>query len=265
MEDTLPDLDERLSRAEDLARQAGALLLEGFGRAHAIQHKGTDRDLVTAYDLHAEKLLVEGIRQTFPGDTIVGEETGRSGHGEAAWLIDPLDGTTNFAHGLPLFSVSIAFMHAGVPQCGVVYTPVGGDIFTVSLGGGAWLNGGRISVSAVDSVSESLLVTGFPYDLNENPDNNLDEFSVMSHHAHGVRRLGSAALDLAYVAAGQLDGFWELRLEPWDVAAGMLLVKEAGGMISRLDGRPDVLDPPVSILATNGRIHAEMLRLLDRS
>lgn len=254
-------MEDRLAFALDLARQAGALLREGYGRAMQVEHK-SEIDLVTEHDLRSERLLIEAIRDAYPGEGIVSEEAGSEGTAARAWYLDPLDGTTNFAHGFPVFAVSIAYAEGSDIRLGVVYDPLREEAFHATAGGGAWLNGQRLRVSAVDRLERSLLATGFPYDLRTNPDNNLNHFAAFSMRVQAVRRLGSAALDLAYVAAGRLDGFWELRLNAWDVAAGALLVREAGGVVTDLLGNPDVLATPTSVVASNGRIHEAMLEVL---
>jgi myo-inositol-1(or 4)-monophosphatase len=256
-------IEERLRFAEELALQAGDLLRRGLGAMLEVGHKGAV-DLVTEYDVQSEQLMVEAIRRAYPRDSILAEEGGESGAGELQWLLDPLDGTTNYAHGLPIFSVSIALARDGEILLGVVYDPTRGELFAASAGGGAWLDGRRLRVSSHDRLNDSLLVTGFPYDIRTNPDNNLDRFAALSLLTRGVRRLGSAALDLAYVAAGRFDGYWEARLSPWDWAAGILLVREAGGTVSRIDGGQDLFREPSSILASNGLIHAELKEALAK-
>jgi myo-inositol-1(or 4)-monophosphatase len=255
------NLQIRLEFAIEQARRAGALLRQGFGRVDQIDRKGAI-DLITQYDLESEKLLVEAIHETFPDDAILAEEEGELGEGTARWLIDPLDGTTNFTHGLPIFTISIAWAHDLNPLLGVVYDPMQDELFHALRSGGAWLNGRRLSVSRESNLEDSLLVTGFPYDIRTNPENNLDHYAAFALRTRGVRRLGAASLDLAYVAAGRFDGYWEMRLWPWDWAAGMLLVQEAGGKITRTDGAPDVFAQPTSMLATNGLIHAAMVQIL---
>ena len=256
-------IDHRLGFAVELARKAGDLVRQGYGQTIQANHKGT-LDLVTEYDVRSERLVTEAIRQAFPEDAILAEESGQSGTGDLRWLIDPLDGTTNFAHGLPIFCVSIAYARGNEPLLGVIFDPTRDELFQTSAGGGAWLNGRRLHVSKETSLSESLLVTGFPYDIRTNADNNLDHFAAFAMRSRAVRRLGSAALDLAYVAAGRFEGHWELRLSPWDFAAGILLVREAGGTVTRADGGPDVFAEPTSLLATNGSVHQEMLSVLNR-
>ena len=248
--------------AVDAARAAGRLLREALSGAHRIAYKGTPTNLVTEMDQRAEALILDRLRAAFPDDAILAEETGAAGgRSGRRWLVDPLDGTTNYAHGLPIFGVSIALESAGERVLGVVYDPTRDEMFVGERRGGASLNGAAIHVSAAATVDESLLVTGFPYNIRETPDTNLTEYAGFSVRARAVRRLGSAVLDLAYVACGRFDGFWELRLGAWDVAAGAVLVAEAGGRVTGLDGAPLDLDAP-TLLASNGRIHDEMLATL---
>ena len=255
-------MKERLQLAVDLARQAGALLRQGFGHAHPINRKGSI-DLVTDFDLRSERLIVDGIHGAFPKDAILAEEGGEMMAGEICWLVDPLDGTTNFAHGLPIFSISIACVQHDEAVLGVVYDPLRDELFRASLGEGAWLNDQPIRVSATGRLEDSLLVTGFPYDIGTNPNNNLDHYSVLTVRSRGVRRLGSAAIDLAYVGAGRLDGYWELRLNPWDWAAGALIAAEAGGTVTDFGGSPHRPFDTESIAASNGLIHGALLEALQ--
>ena len=254
--------EDRLTIATDLARQAGALLREGYDQVTEVNYKG-EIDLITEFDLRSEQLLVKGIQRAFPNDAILAEENGLVGEGEHCWFIDPLDGTTNFAHGIPIFVISLAFAQGSQPLLGVIYDPMRDELFHATLDGGAWLNGRRLHVSTATTLNESLLATGFPYDMRTNPDNNLDHFAKLILQSRGVRRLGAAALDLAYVASGRFDGYWEMRLWPWDWGAGLLMVKEAGGLVTRIDGGEEVFTEPTSILATNGHIHDEMLDFLN--
>ena len=256
-------MQDRLQLAVELARRAGGLLLDGYGRATQVRHKGAV-DLVTEYDLKAEQLLVEGIRSVYPADAILSEEGGGQEGEGVRWLVDPLDGTTNFAHGLPIFSVSIACVRAKELLLGVIYDPTREELFHTLAGVGAFLNEAPIRVSAAATLDESLLVTGFPYDIRTNPDNNLSYFNALAVRARAVRRLGSAALDLAYVAAGRFDGYWELRLNPWDWAAGVLLVREAGGRATTFAEDEKVLDGDPTLVATNGRIHEQLITALTR-
>jgi len=248
--------------AESIARKAGALLMERFSRSHRIDYKG-EIDLVTEADRMSEELLITEIGRRFPDHDILSEETVATEKGShCRWVIDPLDGTTNYAHGFPLFCVSIAFEKDGRIVTGVVYNPVSDELFAAGRGEGAFCNGSRITVSGTTKIAESLLATGFPYDIRTSPENNINYFSEMILRARGIRRAGSAALDLAYTAAGRFDGFWELKLHPWDTAAGWLLVREAGGTVTDISGGSFRLDAP-GIVASNGRVHDQMIRILS--
>jgi myo-inositol-1(or 4)-monophosphatase len=254
-----------LDFAIQTARDAGRVLAERFGRASlAVTRKG-DIDLVTESDLAAERLIVERIRSYYPRHAILAEEAGEVAHdgGPSAykWIIDPLDGTTNYAHGYPCFCVSIALEYGGEIVVGVVYDPTRDELFAAERGAGATLNGRTIRVSDVAELNAALLCTGFPYDVRGRSQF-ARHFSNFIMHAQAVRRDGAAALDLAYVAAGRFEGFWEEGLRPWDVAAGRLLVEEAGGRVSRYDGSHfDTYHPP--ILASNGLVHDDMMRVLQ--
>jgi myo-inositol-1(or 4)-monophosphatase len=228
----------------------------------AVRHKG-ETNLVTEVDLASEELIVSRIRRAFPDHAILAEEAQpvRPSGRAPTWIIDPLDGTTNYAHGYPAFSVSIGLEVDGALELGVVYNPNLEELFEAQRGKGAQLNGAPIRVSSTSSLSESLLATGFPYDIRTTNVTNLDNFAAFSLQARGVRRAGSAALDLCYVAAGRFDGFWELKLSPWDCAAGYLMVREAGGMVTNLKGEPGSIYEPES-LASNGCIHRQMIAVL---
>ena len=248
--------------AVDAARAAGQLLHREHPRTRQVSFKGTSTNLVTEMDGRAEALVVDALLKQFPDDGILGEEGGaRPGRSGRRWVIDPLDGTTNYTHGLPVYSVGIGLERAGVVELGVVYDPTRDEMFVGERGAGAWLNDTRLSVSATPTLDVSLLTTGFPYDARTNPDNNLKEYATFAVRARAVRRLGSALIDLAYVAAGRFDGFWELTLGPWDVAAGGILVEEAGGRVSDLRGGPLDINAP-RLVASNGRIHDEILAVL---
>jgi myo-inositol-1(or 4)-monophosphatase len=248
-------MNPTLDQVEDLARRAGEILRSGFGQNHQVDFKG-ELDLVTEMDRRSEAFLIEQIHRRHPGHSVVAEESGlRVGDPALRWYIDPLDGTINYTHGVPIFTVSIAFARAGQLALGVVYDPMQDECFSAELGRGARLNGRTIQVSKSINLSESLLVTGFSSDIRTNPANNLDHYRYFSTRSRGVRRLGSAALDLSYVAAGRLDGYWELRINDWDVAAGSLLVQEAGGVVSDLQGEARLLGPGQSILASNPHLH----------
>jgi myo-inositol-1(or 4)-monophosphatase len=261
------------------ASEAGALLREGLaaraadgelpqfplGRHQRALAKSSDIDLVTEYDRRAEECIVKRLRAAFPGDVVVAEESGMSapssGAAAARWLIDPLDGTTNYAHGLPLFCVSIAREVRGSVEIGVVEAPALGLTFAARRGDGATLNGARMHVSDTDSLARSMLATGFPYDRHTSPDSNFEQFVAFQRRAQAVRRLGAAALDLALVAHGTYDGYWEMKLKPWDLAAGALLVEEAGGRVTGWRGEPLAVDRGAAV-ASNGRIHDELLAVL---
>jgi myo-inositol-1(or 4)-monophosphatase len=247
---------------ESIAREAGALLHEKFKQRIGFTYKG-DADLVTEADKASEKLITDRIRKEFPGHDLFGEEGTRTNHGsDYRWYIDPLDGTTNFAHGFPVFCVSLGLTFKGERIAGVVYDPTRDELFAAERGSGTYLNGTRVSVSKVNSLKESLTGTGFPsHKRHKNP--NIYFYHVITLRSHGVRRAGSAALDLACVASGRLDGFWELNLNPWDTAAGALLVEEAGGKITRFDGSEWLLDS-TETLATNGIVHQEMVDVMHQ-
>ncbi|HNZ65039.1 MAG TPA: inositol monophosphatase family protein [Smithella sp.] len=244
----------------DLARNAGALLKKKFNKTHKIQFKG-DINLVTEADKMSENLIIKSIRRAFPDHGILSEESPAvAGSGKIRWIVDPLDGTTNYAHGYPVFCVSIALENDGNVVLGVIYDPMREELFSTVRGKGVYLNGKKLSVSSIRDISRSLLATGFPYDIRESRENNLDYFSRMAVNVQAIRRAGAAALDLAYLAAGRFDGFWELKLKPWDTAAGCLMVEEAGGSVSDLAGKPWNISSP-SVLASNGFIHKKMIRI----
>lgn len=259
-----PTLNELVS----LARSAGEILRQGFARRPGfenplqIDYKGVI-DLVTEVDHRSEAYLLAEIQNRYPDHYIVSEESGENRGNECCrWYIDPLDGTVNYAHGIPIFTVSIAYSQGDMLQLGVVYDPIQDECFSAERGAGALLNGNPIRVSQAGDLNHSLLVTGFPYDIRTNPQNNLDNYARFSLRTHGVRRLGSAALDLCYVAAGRFDGFWELRLSPWDIAAGGLIAREAGARVTNLQGGDDFLSPPHSLVAATPGIHTQILALL---
>lgn len=239
-----------LSDLERLARQAGSILRNGYNQEHTVHYKGTI-DLVTEADHASEAFLLGEIKSAFPGGHILAEESGTiQGSNEDLWYIDPLDGTVNYAHHIPIFCVSIGFASNGRLTLGVVYDPMRDELFSAEKGKGAFLNGKRISVSNTSELERSLLVTGFPYDTWDTDLDNFKYFERLAKKTQGVRRLGSAALDVCYVGAGRFDGFWEYKLKPWDVAAGGLIAAEAGAKVTAIDGREDFLAPPLSILAT---------------
>ncbi len=255
-----------LNFAIQTARDAGRVLAERFGRSLEITNK-SELDLVTESDLASERLIIDRIKSHYPRHAILAEESGasepvdRERESEWRWIIDPLDGTTNYAHGYPCFCVSIGLENKGRMELGVVYDPMRDEVFTAERGQGAALNGRRIRVSTTPNLASALLCTGFPYDVRERSEF-ARHFANFIMAAQGVRRDGAAALDLAYVAAGRFDGFWEEGLKPWDVAAGKLLVEEAGGRVSNYAGQPlNIFSPP--ILASNGSVHEEMMQVLN--
>ena len=257
-----------LSYLKQLAFQAGAVLRGGYEQPIAIQRKG-ETDIVTEIDHASEALILESLRREFPGHAINAEESGHlSGSSEDIWYVDPLDGTVNYAHGIPFFSVSIAYASQGRLTLGVVYDPMREECFSAERGKGAWLNDKPIHVSQTSRLLDSLLVTGFSnishrMPLSEVRTDNLDNFKRISMVSQGVRRLGSAALDLSYVACGRLDGYWEYGIHSWDIAAGALLVEEAGGKVTSINGKSDFFKPPYPILAAAPGVHAAILGLLE--
>lgn len=262
MEPTILDLEELAHRAGEILR-AGFGERPGFNHNHTVDYKGII-DPVTEIDRRSESFLLGEIHRRFPSHSAVAEESaGLSGESNHTWFIDPLDGTVNFAHGVPIFSVSLAYADEGDVQLGVVYDPIRDECFSAQLGRGAQLNREPIKVSSTADLDNSLLVTGFPYDIRTNPNNNLEIFAYFSLHSQGVRRLGSAAIDLCYVAAGRFDGFWEMRLNPWDVAAGGLIASEAGAVVTNMQGGQDYMSAPQSILAANLSVHSVMLKSIQ--
>jgi len=243
--------------ASEWAREAGAVLLEGYGRTHAPEHKGRI-DLVTEYDRRSETLLLSRVRAKFPNHEILAEESGEhEASGPVRWLIDPLDGTTNFAHNYPFFAVSIGAEAQDGLVAGVVYDPVRDELFAAARGKGATLNGRPIHVTDAARLEDALLVTGFHYSIRETPEPTMSLFREFLMRAQGVRRDGSAALNLCYLACGRFDGFWEAHLSPWDMAAGVLIAREAGGLVTDWDGGAFRLDGK-RILASNGALHEPM-------
>lgn len=248
-----------LETAAEIAREAGALLGKLFERRVAFELKG-EHDLVTEADRASERLVIERLRSHFPAHSIVAEEGGgHAGSPEFCWYVDPLDGTTNFAHGFPMYNVTLALEQAGELIAGVIFDPERNEMFTVERGSGAYLNNRRIRVSKVDRLESTLMATGFP-SRKRHQNINVHFYYQLAMLTHGVRRAGSAALDLAYVASGRLDGFWEFGLKPWDMAAGVLLIQEAGGKCSDMKGGPASLRGP-HLLADNGLVHQQVLDL----
>jgi myo-inositol-1(or 4)-monophosphatase len=257
----MPGWQQFLDIAVEAARIAGKFQQYRFESPLNVILKG-DKNLVTEVDQESERLIVAHLLGSFPDHGIVAEEREYpQGKAPFRWIIDPLDGTTNYTHGFPWFCVSIGLESAGELVAGVIYNPLNDELFTATKGGGAFLNGHRLRVSNRSLLRNSLLGTGFPYDCASDPANNFCNFIAFQKAARGIRRAGAAALDLAYVAAGRLDGFWELKLKPWDVAAGVLLVREAGGIVTTFDGTDyDVFNH--RIVASNGLIHGEMTAML---
>lgn len=254
--------NEFLEAAKAAAREAGRLLRENVDKRSEIMFKGTV-DLVTHFDRKSQEMIFRRLSAAFPGHGFLAEEElSLPGTSDCRWIIDPIDGTTNFAHTFPVFCVSIALEQKGVVVVGVVYDPMRDELFEAVKGRGAFLNGARVRVSDIPALGKALLATGFPYDVRTSSFNNVREFNAFIVRAQAVRRCGSAALDLCYVACGRFDGFWELKLKPWDVAAGALIVEEAGGRVSDFEGR--TFDPfNQRALASNGRIHEEMRKVLE--
>ncbi|HAV23156.1 MAG TPA: inositol monophosphatase [Bacteroidetes bacterium] len=255
-----------LEFAVEVAREAGMFLKRSVGGIRAIETKeGQETNLVTEIDKKSEAMIIGAVKRRYPHHGFLGEETGSTTPtADTIWIIDPLDGTTNFTHGLPIFCVSIGIQEKGGLVAGVVYDPNRDEMFTAQRGRGSYLNGKKIRVSEREKLIKSLLVTGFPYNVRENPLNAVEHFGAFLKESQAVRRLGSAALDFAYVAAGRFDGFWEVALHPWDMAAGLLLVEEAGGKVTDFRGFPTTVMGK-SIVATNGRIHEQMISILKKN
>ena len=254
-------MSDFLEVAIDAARQAGRLLLDLRGSRLNIEKKGKV-DLVTDADRRSEDLIRKIISENFPDHQFIAEEgTESKSDSEYRWLVDPLDGTTNYTHGFPIWCVSIALLKRGDITAGCIYNPSLDECFTAETGWGAYLNADKISVSGTEKLDDALLATGFPYDIRETDDDNLREFTAFYKQAQAVRRAGAAALDLAYVACGRFDGFWEFKLSPWDIAAGILMVTEAGGRATSYSGdRYDIYKG--ELLASNGLIHERMAEIL---
>ncbi|HUN66554.1 MAG TPA: inositol monophosphatase family protein [Bacteroidota bacterium] len=253
-----------LAIAIEAARTAGKFLRQNVGKIRSIQLKGGEsKNLVTEIDKRSEEMIISLLKRHYPGHEILAEEGGmqKTGNSDYRWVIDPLDGTTNFTHGFPVYCVSIGLERRGEVILGVIYDPNHDELFTAEKGKGAFLNGKQIRVSAGATLERGMLVTGFPYNIAENPNRAIERFISFLMKAQAVRRMGSAAIDLAYVAAGRYEGFWEVDLNPWDMAAGTLLVTEAGGKVTSFDGG-DFSIYRKDIIASNGLVHEEMLALL---
>ncbi|MBP7074472.1 MAG: inositol monophosphatase [Rhabdochlamydiaceae bacterium] len=253
---------ELLTVAIEAALLAGALLRQGFGTSFEISFKEGDHNLVTTYDRLAEKAISETISRRFPTHGFLGEEAGHNKSGTIIWIVDPLDGTVNFAHNIPAFSVSIAAVIDNKVVVGVIYQPITQELFWAEAGKGAYLNGKPLKVSSQKNLNKAYLATGFPYNVSENPLNCIETFDKLTRKGIPIRRFGSAAIDLSYVAAGRFDGYWEVTLQPWDVAAGLLIVEEAGGRITRYDGSPCNPFEQGTVLASNKHLHSQLLEAL---
>ncbi len=254
-----------LEAALHAATEAGRILEQGYGTTFDIASKEGRHNLVTEYDLASESCIINVLQSYTPTAAVLTEESGEhAGSGEVTWVVDPLDGTVNFAHGIPIFCVSIAAVINGTIVAGVIHHPLQNETFTAVLGGGAFLNGEPLHVSKTPQIQDAILVTGFPYNVHENPRKCIDTFGRVLSLGIPIRRLGSAALDLAYVAAGRFDGYWEVELQPWDMAAGVLLVTEAGGTVTHYGRRAFSLGRD-SILASNGRIHQQLTSIIENA
>jgi len=245
-----------------IAKEAGEVLRSGFGKNFSVEYKTNVANLVTEYDKKSEKTIIDYIKKEFPAHSVLAEEGGGyKASGDYLWVIDPLDGTTNFAHGLPIFSVSIGVQKNGEMVYGVVYDVMRDAMYSAEKGSGTFCNNRKLSVSTNDDLHKSVLVTGFPYNVHENPDFAYERFTAFLRVARAVRRLGSAAIDMCYVAEGVFDGFWEVSLNPWDMAAGKVLIEEAGGLVTDFFGKPmNIFDK--QILASNGKVHESMINVL---
>lgn len=254
-------MSEILQIVERIVREAGAVLIEGYGNVRHIQQKGVI-DLVTEFDVRSEEIIISSIQKEFPDHAILAEESGlNTTISDYQWVIDPLDGTTNFAHGIPIFSVTIALVKNNSPVVGVVYDPLRNEMFAAEVGQGATLNSHPIHVSSQADLGQAVISTGFPYDIRTNPQNNLDQFIQFQLRTQAVRHLASAALDCAWTAMGRLDGYWEFGVKPWDIGAGALIVREAAGRVTSVEGDENFLSTD-SILISNSLLHEQMLRVL---
>jgi myo-inositol-1(or 4)-monophosphatase len=255
-------MNPTLDFVNQIAVNAGAILKNFKREDLGIAHKSS-RDLVTQADYASERYLIDAIQQVFPGHAIIAEESGESeGSKEHQWFIDPLDGTLNYAHGVPFYAVSIGYAYQGELTLGVVYDPERGELFSAQRGLGATLNGAPLQVAQYTHLVDCMLVTGFPHEAEDSPDDNVENFLRFNARTQAVRRLGSAALEMAYVAAGRLDGFWEVTINPWDIAAGALMVQEAGGVVTDLYGNLNFMQTPSTIVCANPVIHQKMLEVL---
>ncbi len=251
-----------IDKVVEIAREAGTAVRKGFGKKHSLEYKTNLSNFVTETDKESERIIIDFIKKEFPSHSVLAEESGEHrSSSEYLWVIDPLDGTSNFAHGLPIFSVSIGVQKNGETICGAVYDVMRDEMFYAEMGSGSYCNSERLSVSINDDLKKSMLVTGFPYDISENPDFAMERFNAFLKEARAIRRLGSAAIDFCYVASGVFDGFWEVSLNSWDACAGSLIVEEAGGLVT------DFAEKRITIgtkqyLASNGKVHQAMIDIL---
>lgn len=250
----------------EAALSAGELLRQGFGGTFSVSAKSGVHNLVTEYDHRAEEQIISFLKREFPSSQFLAEESGgeNSAASSLQWIIDPLDGTVNFAHGIPMFSVSIAALQNNEIISGIVYQPITHELFVAQKDGGAFLNGNKICVSKTSELKKAFLATGFPYNLAENPGDCIGHFTEILKQGLPIRRLGSAAIDLCYVASGRFDGYFEISLAPWDCAAGVLILEEAGGKVSRWDGQPLDIFAYDSMLASNGHLHPALVKVLQQ-
>lgn len=248
----------------EISKRAGAIIKKGFGTAFKIEYKTNESNLVTEIDKASEELIINFIKEKYPSHSILAEEGGDvRKNSEYLWVVDPLDGTTNFAHGLPIFSVSIGVQKSGETIVGVVYDVMRDIVFFAEKGSGAFANSDKINVSKVNKLEHSLLVTGFPYNVAENPEGAFERFTILTKKSRGMRRLGSAAIDFCYLASGVFDGFWEVHLHPWDICAGKLIAEEAGGIVTDFDGNSiDIFSK--KILSSNNQIHKQIIDVMEK-
>lgn len=252
-----------INKTIEIVKEAGEIIKTGFGKKNIIEYKTNESNLVTEIDKKSEKLILDFIKKEFPAHSVIAEETGsKYGSSEYTWVIDPLDGTTNFAHNIPIFAVSVGIRKRNETVIGIIYDVMRNSIYSAEKGSGAFQNNNKIKVSNNCNLLKSVLVTGFPYNIKENYKDAIKIFGSFLTKTRGIRRLGSAAIDFCYVASGSFDGFWETNLAPWDVCAGMLLVEESGGKVTNFNGK-DIDIFSNQFLATNGEVHEEMIKIIN--
>lgn len=249
----------------ELASEVGKILKEGFGTTFKIESKDGGHDLLTEYDLKSEKFLLDSIHKKYPDHAILSEESGGAYEviDQILWILDPIDGTVNFAHNIPFFCVSIAASLNNEALCGVIYNPITDELFHATKGGGAYFHNSLMNVSTVDAFDRAMFATGFPYNVSENPNHCIEHLTHILERGSPLRRMGSAALDLAYLAAGRYDAFWEVTLNPWDFAAGSLIVQEAGGIVTQMDNTPITFSKRIPIAGSNGLLHNDVIKHLE--